>query len=119
MSTKAPRVLLVVTSDPRSSARPAEAVRIAAGVATWRKAVFDLYLHGPAVLALSEFADDLVDEDNFNRYLPVFRERGRPVYVESGSPHLNDLGEAPVPWETLDAAGVARLAAGATALMRF
>ena len=57
-----PNVLMMVTSDPRVSARPAEAVRIAAGVGTWRKAGMMLYLHGPAALALLDtYAETIID----------------------------------------------------------
>lgn len=114
-----PNVLMMVTSDPRVSARPAEAVRIAAGVGTWRKAGMMLYLHGPAALALSEFTDELVDDDNFSRYLPILKDLGHPVYVQKGTPELGLLGDSPVPHEELDDAGLAALAARATAILRF
>lgn len=114
-----PTVLMLVTSDPRTSPRPAEAIRIAAGVGTWKKADVMLYLHGPAVLSLSEFADELVDEDNFNRYLPILRDLGHPVYVEAGAPQLSDLGETPVPFQETDPAALAALLEKATSVLRF
>ena len=46
-----PRLLLIVTTDPRISPRPAEAVRIAAGVGAWQKIDVTLYLRDAAVLA--------------------------------------------------------------------
>ena len=54
-------VLLIIATDPRSSHRPAEAIRIAAGVGAWGRVEVTLYLHGPAVLALSDDTDALVD----------------------------------------------------------
>ena len=114
-----PTVLMLVTSDPRTSPRPAEAIRIAAGVGTWKKAAVKVYLHGPAVLALSEFADELVDEDNFNRYLPILRDLGHPVFVEAGSTHLADLGETPVPFQETNPAALATLLEQATSILRF
>lgn len=114
-----PTVLLLVTSDPRTSPRPAEAIRIAAGVGTWKKATVLLYLHGPAVLSLSEFADELVDEDNFNRYLPILRDLGHPVHVEEGSSHLGELGETPVPFQETGTTALATLLENANAILRF
>lgn len=117
--SRPPVVLMIVTSDPRTSARPAEAVRIAAGVGAWKKAVVRLYLHGPAVLCLSEFPDELVDEDNFSSYLPILGELGHPVTVEQGSAHLPEIGEAPVPFLEVDHAGLTALVSGATSVLRF
>lgn len=114
-----PKLLILVTSDPRTSARPAEAIRIAAGVGTWKKAEVTLYLHGPAVLALGEWVDELVDEDNFTRYLPIVGELGRPVYVQEGASELGELGAATLRHEAISPATLARLMGGATYVMRF
>ncbi|MGE3308823.1 MAG: hypothetical protein AB7O66_02550 [Limisphaerales bacterium] len=111
--------LVIVSSDPRTSPRPAEAVRIAAGVGAWKKVRVTLALWGPAVLALSEFPDDLVDDDNFSRYLPIIGELEQPVYVEAGAPLLGELGEAPVKFEAIDPARLARLAAENDCVLRF
>jgi len=118
-ASRPPVVLMIVTSDPRTSARPAEAVRIAAGVGAWKKAVVRLHLQGPAVLCLSEFTDELVDEDNFSRYLPILGELGHPVTVEQGSVHLAEIGETPVPYQEVDGSGLADLVSGATSILRF
>ncbi|MBM3846135.1 MAG: hypothetical protein FJ405_07615 [Verrucomicrobia bacterium] len=114
-----PKLLVLVGSDPRTSHRPAEAVRIAAGVGAWKKVEVSLYLHGAAVLSLQEFPDELKEDDNFSRYLPIVRDFGRPVYIEKGSPHLAELGETPVPFLELDRNELARLSASARFLMRF
>src|SRR5437773_11197995 len=91
-----PSVLFVVNSDPRTSPRPAEAIRIAAGVGAWKQVEVSVCLCEAAVLALGEFVDELVDEDNFTRYWPILGESGRPIYVETGAPLLKDLGQPPV-----------------------
>lgn len=113
------KTLVIVNSDPRTSPRTAEAVRIAAGVGTWKKVDVTLVLCESAVLALSEFPDDLVDEDNFTRYLPILGEFGRPVYVETGAPLLENLGQTPVPYERITVAQLARLAADSDCVLRF
>ena len=114
-----PRVLILVTGDPRTSARPAEGVRIAAGVGTWRKADVTLYLRGPAVLALGEWVDELVDEDNFTRYLPIVGEFGRSIRVQRGAKELGELGEPPLPFEEIDDTQLAALTAESNYILRF
>jgi hypothetical protein len=88
-----PGVLFIITSDPRTSPRPAEAVRLAAGVGAWRKVAVTVYLHGAAVLALSEFPDTLADGDNFSRYLPLVRESGGVICAQRGAALLQDIGQ--------------------------
>ena len=114
-----PRILFIVSGDPRTSPRPAEAIRIAAGIGAWRKAEVSVYLGAPAVCALGEFVDELVDEDNFSRYLPIIRDWGRPVWVEQGAPDLSDLGEASVQYEEIPMAELAHRVAGCTYVLRF
>ena len=113
------KALFIVNSDPRTSPRPAEAIRIAAGVGAWKKVDVTLVLCESAVLALSEFPDELVDEDNFTRYLPIVGEFGRPVYVETGAPLLEDLGQTPVPYERIGVAQLAAMAAASDYVLRF
>src|SRR3954470_5204097 len=105
-----PSALFIITGDPRTSAKPAEAIRIAAGVGTWKKVDVTVYLRGPAVLALSEFVDEFIDEDNFSRYFPIVGEFGRPIYVQRGAPLLGDIGESPLKFEEVDDAQLAKLA---------
>ena len=47
-----PSILFVIDADPRTSGRPAEAIRIAAGVAVWRKVNVSVYLRKAAALIL-------------------------------------------------------------------
>lgn len=112
-------VLFIITGDPRTNHRPAEAVRIAAGVGTWKKTDISVYLRGPAVLALSEFVDELVDEDNYTRYLPIIGEFGRPVYVQAGEPCLRDIEPATLPFEAIDDQRLAALAAAHSIVVYF
>ncbi len=111
--------LIIITGDPRSSAQPAEAVRIAAGVGTWKRADISVYLRGPAVLALSEYVDEFVDEDNYSRYFPIVAEFGRPIYVQRGAALLGEIWESPLKFEEIDDAQLAQLAAASTYVLRF
>ena len=114
-----PSALFIVSGDPRVSARPAEAIRIAAGVGTWKKADITVYLHGPAVLALSEYVDEFIDEDNYTRYFPIVAEFGRPIYVQRGAKLLGELGDSPLKFEEIDDAKFAQLAANSNYVLRF
>lgn len=114
-----PTALVIITGDPRTSARPAEAIRIAAGVGTWQKADITVYLRGPSVLALSEYADEFIDEDNYTRYLPIVGEFGRPIYVQRDAELLGEIGEARLSFEEIDDARLAQLAADHQYILRF
>lgn len=98
---KLPRTLVVVETDPRTSARPAEGIRIAAGIGAWKKTDVTLLLRGPAGYSLQEYADELVDEDNFVRYLPLVAEGPRPIYVEDSFGDLAALAESPWRFEVV------------------
>jgi hypothetical protein len=114
-----PRVLFIVTGDPRTSPRPAEAVRIAAGVGVWQKADIAVYLREDAVLALGESADGLVDQDNYTRYWPVLADSSQPVYVQKNAAALRELGPAIVPFTEISDGQLAELAAEQTYVIRF
>lgn len=114
-----PRLLIVVTEDPRTSRRPAEAVRIAAGVSAWQRVEVTLFLRGPAVRALGEFANELADGENFERYLPVFAEHHRPIFAQQGAAELAELGETPVKFQLATEVQLAALAAGSNCVLCF
>ncbi len=114
-----PLILFIVSSDPRTSARPAEAIRVAAGLGAWKKAEVRVYLHGPAIRALGEWVDELKDEDNYTRYLPMLVDGSRPALVEAGAVEAADLGEATAAYEEVDATGLAGWCGRATTVLRF
>lgn len=114
-----PLVVFVVTSDPRETHRPAEAIRVAAGLGAWKKVDVRVYLRGAAIRGLGEWVDDLKMEDDFTRYLPIIRDWGHPVWVQAGAAEIADLGEATAPFEELDDAELAKRCAGATSVLRF
>ena len=114
-----PKVLILVSSDPRTSPRPAEAVRIAAGVGAWQKVEAILCLCGAAVLALGENAEELVDGESYVRYLPVVAESGQRLYAYSEAAELNELGEAPLRFAIIDDSQLADLVANSSNVLRF
>jgi len=114
-----PSVLLIITGDPRSSHRPAEAIRIAAGVGAWKKARLTLYLSGDAARLLGDDTDEFVDEDNYQRYLPMIAESGHPIYVPHGAPVPARPLVGALRYEELSDHQFAELAANSTYVMRF
>jgi hypothetical protein len=104
-----PRTLVVIETDPRTSARPAEGIRIAAGIGAWRKTDVTLLLRGPAGYSLQEYADELVDEDNFTHYLPIVVERPQPIYIEDSFADQAALEGSPWKYEVISREQAARL----------
>jgi hypothetical protein len=105
-----PKTLVIIETDPRTSPRPAEAIRIAAGIGVWKKTDVTLLLRGPvAGYSLQEYADELVDEDNFTRYLPLVAESQRPIYLEDSFTDLDALKGSPWKYEVVPAAKTAEL----------
>ena len=114
-----PGVLFVITADPRTGPRPAEAVRIAAGVGAWKKLAVTVYLRDAAVLALSEFPDELTDGDNFRRYLPLVTESGGLVCTQRGAPLLREIGQAQVSFHEINDDELTMLVSRNDHLIRF
>jgi hypothetical protein len=109
MPATLPRTLVMVETDPRTSPRPAEAIRIAAGIGAWKKTEVTLLLRGLAGYSLQEYADELIDEDNFTRYLPLVAEAPRPIYVEDSFTDLAALEGSPWRYEIVSPARAAEL----------
>ena len=110
--------LIRIISDPRKSPRPAEAVRIAAGVGAWRKVRVHLYFEGPAARALDEFADELTNGDLFTQYLRAIPDHGGRMLVEDGNPLLASINPA-VPFERLSAVQIQQFVTQMDHVMQF
>jgi hypothetical protein len=111
-------LLIKVRSDPRQSPRPAEAVRIGAGVGAWNKVQVDLLLEGPAVHCLDEFADELNNGELFLQYLPaILNHRGR-IVVDEKNPLLNSI-KPQIAFERLSASEIAQLTRTVDHVMTF
>jgi hypothetical protein len=113
------RTLLIrIVSDPKDSPRPAEAVRIAAGVGAWRKVQVHLVFEGASVRALDEFADELTSGDLFTQYLPAIPDHGGRIIVERGNQFLDSV-QPTVPFERLSAEQINDFAERMDHVMRF
>jgi len=113
-----PRTLVIIETDPRSSPRPAEGIRIAAGIGVWKKTEVTLLLRGPAGYSLQEYADELIDEDNFVRYLPLVAEAPRPIYLEDSFTDLAALEGSGFHYEVISSARTAELVGSHDYLIR-
>jgi hypothetical protein len=114
-----PRVLFIITSDPRTSPRPAEAVRIAAGVGVWEKMEIAVYVRGEAVRALGESEEGLVDEDNFAQYWPMLAKAASPIYAQKNADPLAQLAPTRAPFTEITDDQLAALAAKQTYVISF
>ena len=82
--------LFIVSTDPRQSHRPAEAVRIAAGILPWKKIRVRLYFHVPLVHALLHQPDIMLGLDSMQRFYPILDQEPMTVF---GPDHLNSRFE--------------------------
>lgn len=69
-------VLIIASSDPRTCGDVAEAVRIAAGLATHECLAVTVCFDGRAVEALQAGAEDLLDGEFYADYLPLIAASG-------------------------------------------
>ena len=111
-------LLIKVASDPRKSPRPAEAVRIGAGVGAWKKVQVHLLLEGPAVHCLDEFADELTNGELFIQYLPAILSHSGRILVDEKNPLLKSI-KPNISFETLPAGEITRFAGEADHVMEF
>jgi sulfur relay (sulfurtransferase) DsrF/TusC family protein len=112
-------ILFVIDADPRVSGRPAEAVRIAAGIGAWDKVNVSLYLRDSAILMLAEDTSDLVDSDNYERYLPLLGEPRSPIYTQSGSSFITRATTDRALFQEISDRALADLAAEHSQIIRF
>ena len=95
--------LFIISGDPLEDPRPAEALRIATGVAAWQKTRVHLYLDHPTVRALTHHAGELLEEHQFRHCLPELANPGQPLLLPVGTasgmdpdittPHLQEITE--------------------------
>lgn len=79
------RIVVVISEDPRATARPVEALRIALGLYAGDHKM-TVVLLGDALLLLKEDTDDIIDVDILEKYLPSFKHLSIPFIIEPGTP---------------------------------
>ena len=78
------RIALVISEDPRTTARPVEALRIALGLFAGDHKL-TVVLLGQAPLLLMEETEEIIDGDILEKYLPSFKHLSIPFVVEQGT----------------------------------
>jgi hypothetical protein len=101
-----PRVLLILTHDPRREPRALEGVRLAAGVGTWQRLDLRLYVDTPALQAFASAVEELDEGADFVRYLSVLADAQMPIHI----PPDSAPGELAVPSLSLQPTSVSQLA---------
>ena len=109
MVDEAPVVVLIST-DPRTSHRAFEAMRIGIGIVAGENAV-TFVLAGPAAHLLDADTDELVDGDDVAKFRANLRALGIPFHVEAGAipgADWNEEGHEIVPLTTEEIAALVR-----------
>jgi hypothetical protein len=86
------RVVVLISSDPRTSHRAFEAMRIGVGIVAGENAV-TFVLAGPATHLLDADTDDLVDGDDVAKFRASLRALGIPFHVEAAAIPGEDWNE--------------------------
>lgn len=110
-------ILVLVSADPRKSGRPAEAVRVAAGLSGHERLAVTLCLCGQAEKMLGSDAEELVDGDGLAEFLGVLKESGGRVLVERGGSDASEAGASGA--GAVIRAELDRLIAGSERVLRF
>lgn len=114
-----PSWLIVIESDPRTSRRPAEAVRIAAGVAVWKSVDVRIYLLGPAVQILAKSRAALLDEDILAQSLPLLAAESDSILIDAASGQSVELNATEFPYRAVTIKEAAEIAAQSSTVSRF
>jgi len=85
-------VVVLISSDPRTSHRAFEAMRIGVGIVAGENAV-TFVLAGPAAHLLDADTDDLVDGDDIAKFRASLRALGVPFHVEASAIPGDDWNE--------------------------
>jgi sulfur relay (sulfurtransferase) DsrF/TusC family protein len=78
------RVAVVISDDPRLTARPVEALRIALGLCAGDHDTTVILL-GSASRLLMEDTEEIVDAEILEKYLPSFKHLAVPFIIEPSS----------------------------------
>lgn len=112
-------LLFIIDSDPQGSHKPAEAVRIAAGIGTWERLTLRLFLKNSAAKILNETAVDLVDQEHFGQYLPLLEESGHTIYVDRAGTEWIDSPRTLASFNEAGDGDLVKLSSEATYLLHF
>ena len=110
-------MLIVIASDPRTSHRPAEAIRVTAGLAALGELSIDVCFCQAAALILHLSPTSFRDADLLAQHLPMIEQYCPNIYAESGDPYLE--GEARLPYQRIGMNELTALANRHSQVVRF
>jgi hypothetical protein len=110
---------ILISEDPRTSARPAEGIRVAAGIAALRTVRVTVCLRGAAVSLLGSSEDDWIDAEVLGRYLPGIKDSELPIYVSSAARALAGLEASPQRYREISEGELAHRLAQSNGVLRF
>ena len=111
MGDTGPKIVFLIRSNPCESHRPAEAIRIAAGLGVGKNPI-KILLSSEAPRVLSSEEEDLIDIEIIEKFLPFIEEMGIPFYVEKDSPGEAALKSSPYGFRTIGPEESSELLAG-------
>ncbi len=106
-----PKIVFLIRSNPEKSHRPAEAIRIAAGLGVGKNPV-KIVLSGESPRILSSEEDDLIDLEIIEKFLPLIKEMDIPLYVDRAPLAHIDLKNSPYDFRAIDTEEFSELLAG-------
>lgn len=118
MKEMGPKLVFLIRSNPCESHRPAEAIRIAAGLGIGQNPI-KILLSGEAPRILSSEEEDLVDLEIIEKFLPLIGEMGIPFYADRDSPGQAALKNSLYSFRTIGAEESSELLAGGHCVLVF
>ena len=111
MGDTGPKIVFLIRRNPCESHRPAEAIRIAAGLGVGKNPI-KILLSSEAPRVLSSEEEDLIDIEIIEKFLPFIEEMGIPFYVDKESPGQAALKSSPYHFRSIGAEESSELLAG-------
>ncbi|MCS1410277.1 MAG: hypothetical protein M2R45_03469 [Verrucomicrobia subdivision 3 bacterium] len=84
-------MLVIITADPRTSHRPAEAIRVAAGLAALGELEIEVCFCQTAAPMLTQPAVAFIDSNVIEQYLPLLAKHAKTIWAESSEPYLKGV----------------------------
>jgi len=113
------RMLIIIDSDPRTSPRPAEAMRVAGGMGVWEQVQVNVVLRHAASWVCAPDTSELKGAQMFKQFIGMVRESGGEVFVQADVETMQVLHGDMLMKRNLKDKKLVELAAGADLLLRF
>jgi len=112
------KIIFLIRTNPLNSHRPAEAIRIAAGLGMGENSV-EIIFSGESPRVMSPDEDDSIDIDIIEKFLPILKEWDIPMYVDKGSLAHIDLKSNQYNFRAIDAEETSEILAGGHSVFVF